>query len=59
MYENSFYFYFGMHDGKTAIDEFKRTYYAVCKKNNDLVQINNSVELSDVNITYDGICRRR
>ena len=33
MYNNSFYFYFGLHDGRTALDEFKKNYYAVCEKN--------------------------
>ena len=34
MYNNSFYFYFGLHDGRTALDEFKRIYYATCENNN-------------------------
>ena len=34
MYDNSFYFYFGLHDGKTALDEFKKNYYSKCEKNN-------------------------
>ena len=29
-YENSFYFYFGLKSGKTAIDKFRRNYYAEC-----------------------------
>lgn len=29
-YENSFYFYFGLHEGKTAIDKFYSEYYADC-----------------------------
>lgn len=29
-YENSFYFYFGLKEGKTAIDKFRSTYYAEC-----------------------------
>lgn len=32
-YENSFYFYFGLTEGKTAIDKFYSTYYADCGKN--------------------------
>lgn len=30
-YENSFYFYFGMRDGSTAIDEFKKQFFAECE----------------------------
>lgn len=29
-YENSFYFYFGLNDGKTAIDKFYSEYYSDC-----------------------------
>lgn len=31
-YENSFYFYFGLKEGNTAIDEFNRQYLATCEK---------------------------
>ena len=34
MYDNSFYFYFGLHDGKTALDEFKKNYYSKCNESN-------------------------
>lgn len=30
MYENSFYFYFGLHDGSTALDEFKKQFFSTC-----------------------------
>ena len=30
MYENSFYFYFGLHDGQTALDKFYENFYAEC-----------------------------
>lgn len=30
MYENSFYFYFGLHDGATALDRFFSEYFAEC-----------------------------
>lgn len=30
MYENSFYFYFGLHDGSTALDKFFEKFYAPC-----------------------------
>lgn len=29
-YENSFYFYFGLHDGATALDEFNKQFFSVC-----------------------------
>ena len=31
-YENSFYFYFGMHEGATAIDEFNKQFFSECEK---------------------------
>lgn len=30
LYENSFYFYFGLHKGKTAIDKFYKSYFSPC-----------------------------
>ena len=30
-YENSFYFYFGLKQGATAIDEFNKQFYATCE----------------------------
>lgn len=32
-YENSFYFYFGLKDGATALDEFKKQFYSECESN--------------------------
>ena len=34
-YENSFYFYFGLKPGKTAIDKFRSTFYAECTNDSD------------------------
>lgn len=34
VYENSFYFYFGMVDGSTAIDKFLTNYYSECPVKN-------------------------
>jgi hypothetical protein len=34
VYENSFYFYFGLKDGATALDKFRSEYYAPCPNNN-------------------------
>ncbi len=33
-YENSFYFYFGLNEGKTAIDKFRSTYFSDCFEDN-------------------------
>ena len=33
LYNNSFYFYFGLNEGSTAIDKFNKTFYAECFKN--------------------------
>lgn len=33
VFQNSFYFYFGLKDGATALDEFKTQYQATCAKN--------------------------
>ena len=53
VYDNSFYFYFGLHNGKTALDVFKETYYAKCEKNNNLIQIDNSIVMYDLKIKND------
>ena len=55
VYDNSFYFYFGLRDGKTALDEFKKTFYANCNKMDSLTQEDNSIKLSNISITYAGI----
>ena len=34
VYENSFYFYFGLNEGKTAIEKFYTKYYSDCFQNN-------------------------
>lgn len=35
-YENSFYFYFGLKAGKTAIEKFNSKYFAECYNSNDI-----------------------
>ena len=55
MFDNSFYFYFGLHDGKTAIDEFKKQYYAVCEKMDSLVQEESPLKISEITKTNCGI----
>lgn len=42
-YENSFYFYFGLNEGKTAIDKFRTNYFAPCNTDGEVgsqVEIN-------------------
>jgi hypothetical protein len=56
MFENSFYFYFGLKSGNTALDEFKKNYYAICEKNVNLVQEDVTISLGDIEVVYDGIC---
>ena len=56
MYDNSFYFYFGLHDGKTALDEFKKNYYAVCESINSLVQEDNNINLKNLRTKYNSVC---
>ena len=53
LYENSFYFYFGLKDGNTALDEFKKTYYANCNKVN-LTSNVSDINLRNLKVTYDG-----
>ena len=36
LYNNSFYFYFGVNKGKTAIDKFNKLFYAECVKSTKL-----------------------
>ena len=33
VFNNSFYFYFGIHEGSTAIDKFNSRFYATCYRN--------------------------
>lgn len=54
MFDNSFYFYFGLKHGSTALDEFKKTYYANCGKV-DLVTQSNTISLIGVEADYDGL----
>lgn len=56
VYENSYYFYFGLKNGATALDEFKKNYYAVCESTNELTQVDKSINIGNLNVGYDGIC---
>lgn len=55
LYENSFYFYFGLKNGNTALDEFKKTYYANCEKTNLSLDANTTISLIGLKSTYDGL----
>ena len=35
VYENSFYFYFGLSDGATALDEFRKQFFSTCINNQE------------------------
>ena len=64
-YENSFYFYFGLNDGNTAIDRFFKDFYAPCNtededakyfkleindKGNNCVESNASVDITIIDL---------
>lgn len=56
---NSFYFYFGLHPGKTAIEKYQELYNANCSNNKkytqtyDIIATNSSSCNNDGNITID------
>lgn len=52
-YENSFYFYFGMKQGATAIDEFNRQFYSLC----DTTKIAVGDPVMDIKINEIEICK--
>jgi hypothetical protein len=54
MFENSFYFYFGLKNGNTALDEFKKTYYANCGKIDLFNEDNSNINLIGLTTEYDG-----
>jgi hypothetical protein len=52
-YENSFYFYFGLKDGNTAIDRLYNEYYAPCNTDNGAPSVSFIVE-EDYSSPNDG-----
>ena len=64
-YENSYYFYFGLKAGATAIDEFNKLFYSTCENNvstyhvpeiNIIINdINLSEQTGDVTIVVDNV----
>lgn len=59
IYDNSYYFYFGLHDGKTAIDEFKKQYYAVCEKMDNLIQTEEPLQIDKINVIKRGLLENK
>ena len=58
VYENSFYFYFGLINGSTALDEFKKQFYAKCSADVIIEQVGDLVISIDnktitKNLTFD------
>jgi hypothetical protein len=47
LYENSFYFYFGIRDGYTAIDEFYKNFYSECTTNDEIELLTDSESLGN------------
>lgn len=51
-YENSYYFYFGLKDGATALDEFNKQFFAACDSSSILNRA------KDITVTFDkDICK--
>lgn len=51
-YENSYYFYFGMNAGATAIDEFNKQFFSVCEP----TVLKQRIPIIDVNIDNINLC---
>ena len=50
-YENSFYFYFGMRPGSSAIDEFNKQFFSQCETNAiNMSEPDFNVSVTDINI---------
>lgn len=58
-YENSFYFYFGLKAGKTAIEKFNSKYFSECSNNNSVqsqigIRTRENTWCSEINGNNDG-----
>lgn len=56
IYKNSFYFYFGLKEGYTALDEFRQQFFASCSKNSIIGQRNGieyDYKRSNIDFRYD------
>lgn len=54
-YENSFYFYFGLKDGSTALDEFNKQFFSTCSSKSLFMtapSIIGNTEFSKCNLTF-------
>ena len=51
VYRNSFYFYFGLSDGATALDEFRKQFFSTCKNTQEGV---NTLSLSSASFKIPG-----
>lgn len=50
-YENSYYFYFGMKPGASAMDEFNKQFFAQCETNTiTMVEPGFELQISDMNV---------
>lgn len=47
MYENSYYFYFGLKQGNTALDKFITDYYATCPKQSEPLTPDFMIEINE------------
>lgn len=55
MYNNSYYFYFGLHDGSTALDRFYKDFFAQCPDfNDDKVVVNIATQDIDPCVNKNG-----
>lgn len=45
LYENSFYFYFGINEGNTAIDKFNKMFYSECENSNGSANVQNDEDV--------------
>jgi len=52
-YENSYYFYFGLKDGATALDEFNKQFFSVCETDSSII---NTPAVNAVGNVESGSC---
>lgn len=53
VYENSFYFYYGLKNGATALDKFLSEYYAQCPNRGDIIEPEMIVDVYEEDICSD------
>lgn len=52
-YENSYYFYFGLKDGATALDEFNKQFFAACDSSSLIKRVKDITVTEEKNICED------